>query len=80
MSLMNTGDHLKTILDSSGRDSWLHVFLQRAKQKLSSITYIKEYNDYNGKWELSSEEKIELEELIDEITNNLDSMHVIDHK
>lgn len=77
MFLMSKGDHLKTILDASGRDSWLHDFLRLAKQKLSSITYIKKYDEDNDKWELSEEETMNLKQLIDEIINNLDSMHVM---
>ena len=77
MFLMSKGDHLKTILDASGLDSWLHDFLRLAKQKLSSITYIKKYDEDNDKWESSEEETMELKQLIDEIINNLDSMNVM---
>ena len=75
MYLKNTGDRLRCILDASAPDSWLSVVLARAKTNLSTTTYIRKFNDYNGKWELSKEETEELEKMIGDIISNLQIMY-----
>ena len=72
---MTTKEHLDKLMTVCVRDSWLHVFLKRAKLNLSEITAIKKYNSDEDKWVLDTKSKINLEQLIDEIINNLDSMH-----
>jgi hypothetical protein len=77
MWLKNTGARLRFIMDTSAPDSWLSVVLTHAKTELLETTYIRKYNDYNDRWELDQQERIDLQEMIDEIIKNLATMYVM---